>query len=613
MWVINVTFQEEFVEEVRNSCDIVEIISEYVDLKKTGKNFVGKCPFHNEKTPSFTVAPEKQMFYCFGCKTGGNVYTFIMKKENLSFPEAIEFLANKAGIVLPQPDDSAAISQKGRIKNIILEILKDAANYFYYNLIKTESGRHAFEYLIKRGLSKEIIRKFGLGYSLPEWDSTKKFLESKGYDEKSIESAGIIIKGKYNNYYDRFRGRIMFPITDVMGRVIGFGGRTIADSDSQPKYLNTPDTVVYNKRKNLYGLSIAKRESSKKGIIIVEGYMDVIALHQAGFTNAVASLGTSLTIEQAKLIKRYTDEVYLAYDSDEAGKAASIRGMDILNDIGLIVKVIMFPEGLDPDDYIRQKGREEFHNKINEALPLMDYKLMTLKEGYDMSSPLDKREYISKIAPHLLKIKSFVERDAYIRKISETLGIREEALRIDINRYSKKNQYGNTIEHKKVLKTHNNKNNAKFKIMPAHIKAEWDLINLLINEDQVYELIKNNFSLSDFIDDINREIAKIIYSLKNSQTDISPAEIVDKLGREEYVKRFSHIVARDVIYEDAEKTVLDCIAKIKGYKLQQELDNIQQLIKKTEASTKSNEHELNKLLVKYQEILERKKSLKFGC
>lgn len=607
-------FREEFVEEVRNSCDIVEIISEYVDLKKSGKNFIGKCPFHNEKTPSFTVTPEKQMFYCFGCKVGGNVYTFIMEKENLTFPEAIEFLSNKVGIVLPELDNSDEMLQKNRIKNIIFEIQKDAANFFYYNLIKNESGRHAFEYLIKRGLSKETIRKFGLGYSLPEWDSTKKYLKAKGYDEKLIESAGIIIKGKYNNYYDRFRDRIMFPITDIMGRVIGFGGRITTESDSQPKYLNTPDTVVYNKRKNLYGLFVAKSESSQKGIIIVEGYMDVITLHQEGFTNAVASLGTSLTIEQAKLIKRYTDEVYLAYDSDEAGMAASVRGMEILNDAGLIVKVIMLTEGLDPDDYIKEKGREEFNNKIKKALPVMDYKLMMLKKGHDLSSPLDKREYISKITPHLLKIKSYVERDAYIRKISEKLGIREEALRIDINSYSKRNRLNNAIEHKKVLKTHNNKNNAKFKIVPAYMNAEWDLINLMINEDQVYKLIKSNFNVLDFVDDLNREIAKIIYNLKTSQPEISSAEIVDKLEEVEYVKRFSHIVTREITYENAEKAAFDCIAKIKGYKVQQELNNIQQLIQEKEGSSnESDKNELNRLLIKYQELLERKKNLKYGC
>jgi len=601
------TYKKEFIENVRNSSDIVEIISDYVELKQSGQNLIGRCPFHNDKTPSFTITPEKQMFYCFGCKVGGNVYNFIMEIENLSFPEAVEYLADKAGIPLPQSSfDSTEIARQRKIRNIIYEIQKDAANYFYCNLIKKESGKHVLDYLFSRGLSYKIIKKFGLGYSAPNWDATKKHLLIKGYNEKMIELAGLIIKGKHNNYYDRFRDRIMFPITDSMGKAIGFGGRSI--TDTMPKYLNTSDTPIYNKRENLYGISFAKRECKDKGMIVVEGYIDVIMLHQEGFTNTVASLGTALTVEQAKLIKRFTDTVYLAYDSDESGKAATLKGMEILNDVGLIVKIVILPEGLDPDDYIRHEGKCGFQKKIEQALPIMDYKLMRLKEGYNMSSPSDKKEYISSIAPHIIKIKSFVEKDAYIRKISEDLGIREESLRMDIHSYTSQNQSYKTMQHKKAFKTHNNKNGVKYTIESSYLNAEIDLINLLVNEEHTYGIVReNDFNVEDFIDDTNRKIAKTIYDIKYDQKEISPAEIVDKLPDAECVKRFSHIMTRNSKYTDIRKITIDCIKIIKKYKLQQKLDKIQRSIKAIETSNEYDEHELNKLLVRYQEILKRKK------
>lgn len=599
---------EEVIEEVRNSCDIVDVISEYVTLKKRGKNYVGLCPFHNEKTPSFTVTPEKQMFYCFGCGIGGNVYTFIMKRENISFPEAVKFLANRVGITL-QLEGKGDSLEKFKVKQILYDIHRDAANYFHANLINSDSGRHALEYLLKRGLDEAIIKKFGLGYSFPGWDEMKSHLKSKGYLEELLEKAGLIIRGKAgSSFYDRFRDRIMFPITDVMGRVIGFGGRILREANFQPKYLNSPDTVIYNKRQNLYGLNSAKTESNKKGIIIVEGYMDVIALHQKGFTNAVASLGTSLTTEQAKLVKRYTEEVYIAYDSDTAGRSATLRGLDILNEAGLNVKVIEFPKGLDPDDFIRKNGREGFLERINNALPLMDYKIKIFKEGIDLSSPVEKGKYASKIIPHLLKLRNQVEKEGYIRKISNLLGVSEEALRGEIEKYSKKIVADNVINHKNVNKRHNNKDNKRFSIIPAYINAEWDLINIILLDKKTFKSVSQELNYSDFNDNLNKEIAKTIYNLMKARETLSPADVIDHLEGDEYIKRFSQIVAKEKNYRDLEKTALDCIKKIKEYKLQQELECIQKQIKQYENSME--EAKLRELLLTYQDLLKKKKELR---
>ena len=352
-------YSEELVEEVRMRNDIVDVISGYVKLQKKGSSYFGLCPFHNEKSPSFSVSREKQMYYCFGCGAGGNVFTFIMEYENYSFVEALKFLAERAGIDLPEVEYSKEAKEKADLKLTILEINKLAAKYFYAQL-KAEGGKTAYAYLKNRGLSEETIVAFGLGYANKYSDDLYRYLKMKGYGDELLLKAGLISADERKGAYDKFWNRVMFPIMDVNNRVIGFGGRVMGDA--KPKYLNSPETIVFDKSRNLYGLNRA-RTSRKPYFLICEGYMDVIALHQAGFTNAVASLGTALTVGHASLLKRYVNEVYLTYDSDEAGTRAALRAIPILKDAGITAKVIRMDPYKDPDEFIKNLLKREFQKR----------------------------------------------------------------------------------------------------------------------------------------------------------------------------------------------------------------------------------------------------------
>ncbi len=387
-------YSEDLLEEVRSKNDIVDVISGYVRLQKKGSSYFGLCPFHNEKSPSFSVSRDKQMFYCFGCGKGGNVFTFLMEYENYSFPEALKVLADRAGVELPTVDYSKEAKEKADLKTSILEINKLAAKYFYVQL-KQQQGAVAHRYLTDRQLSEETITAFGLGYSNKYSDDLYRYLRSKGYSEELIRQAGLISVDEKNGVYDKFWNRVMFPIMDANSRVIGFGGRVMGDA--KPKYLNSPETVVFDKSRNLYGLNRA-RTSRKPYFLICEGYMDVIALHQAGFTNAVASLGTALTSGHASLIKRYVNEVYLTYDSDEAGTKAALRAVPILKEAGLTARVIRMDPYKDPDEFIKNLGAEAFEERIGKARNGFLFSLEVLQREFDMNTPEGKTSFFNEVA-----------------------------------------------------------------------------------------------------------------------------------------------------------------------------------------------------------------------
>ena len=357
-------YSDDMIEEVRVKNDIVDVISQYVKLQRKGSSYFGLCPFHNEKTPSFSVSPAKQMYYCFGCGAGGNVFTFIMEYENFSFGEALKFLADRVGVELPQIEYSKEAQAQANLRSSLLEIQKAAASYFYYNL-RRENGKTAYHYLKNRGLSYETMKKFGLGYSDKYSDDLYQYLKKKGYSDELLLESGLFQADERKGIYDKFWNRVIFPIMDVNNRVIGFGGRVMGEG--MPKYLNSPETKIFDKSRNLYGLNIA-RTSRKKQLIICEGYMDVISMHQAGFTNAVASLGTALTSGHASLIKRYTDEVLLLYDSDEAGVRAALRGIPILRSAGVKSKVVDLKPYKDPDEFIKAEGPERFEERLSKAM-----------------------------------------------------------------------------------------------------------------------------------------------------------------------------------------------------------------------------------------------------
>ena len=422
-------YSEEVIEEVRMKNDIVDVISGYVKLQKKGSNYFGLCPFHNEKSPSFSVSPAKQMYYCFGCGAGGNVLTFIMEYENYSFSEALKVLADRSGVKLPVAEYSKEAREQEDLRSTLLEVNKLAASYFYYQL-KNPQGEAGYRYLRDRQLSDETITRFGLGYSNKTSDDLYRYLKGKGYDDGLLKQSGLVTIEERGTY-DKFWNRVMFPIMDVNNRVIGFGGRVMGAGE--PKYLNSPETKLFDKSRNLYGLNYA-RLSREKYILICEGYMDVIAMHQAGFTNAVASLGTAFTTQHAQLLKRYTDKVVLTYDSDGAGVKAALRAIPILKEAGISIRVLNMQPYKDPDEFIKNLGAEEFRKRIEEARNSFLFEIDVLKKNYKMDDPEQKTEFYNQVARKLLEFPEALERENYLEAVSREYYINYEDLKRLVNR-----------------------------------------------------------------------------------------------------------------------------------------------------------------------------------
>lgn len=424
-------FPREFMDELIARSDIISVVSRYVSLTKRGSNSIGLCPFHNEKTPSFSVSEDKQFFHCFGCGAGGDVISFVMKIENIDFPDAVAKLAEWAGLEIPQSGYGA--EERGRKKRA-LEALRLSARFFHEQL-KSESGKGAAEYLLARGLTPQTIMRFGLGFSPDAWSALLDFLTEKGYSKRELLYAGIVTSGKNGHIYDRFRNRAMFPIIDVRGSVIGFGGRVM--DGGEPKYLNSPESEVFNKRRNLYALNIAK-SSKADYMLLAEGYMDVIALHQAGFDSAVASLGTSLTEEQARLISKYKSRVIISYDSDKAGRAATERAIDILKKAGLEVRVLSMHGAKDPDEFIKKFGRGSFAELIEKAAAAEEYRLAQTKGNYDLTDDAQKVAYLKDAISQLARMQSPVEREIYAGRVAEETGVTRDAVLAESRRIQKK-------------------------------------------------------------------------------------------------------------------------------------------------------------------------------
>ncbi len=485
--IMTININDELLEKIKDNSDIVNIISDYVSLKKSGSNYIGLCPFHNEKTPSFTVSESKQLFHCFGCGEGGDVLTFIMKKENLDFIDAVQLLADKLGIDVEQNNVNEKVN-KERLKTF--EINKKAARYFFNNLMK---NKYALSYLAKRKISVKAIRQFGLGFSLDSWDSLYNYLKGDSYSDEEIEKTGLIIKSNKNNsYYDRFRNRIIFPIIDTKGNILGFGGRVL--DNTMPKYLNSPDTVVFNKGNHLYGLNLLNRYSNRKRILLVEGYMDVISLFSRGINYSVASLGTAFTERQSKLIKRYGEEIYICYDSDTAGIKATLKAIEIMHKIDVKPRIISLPNGMDPDDYVKNYGLVEFESLFAKSLNHIEFKVQNIKKKYDLEKLDDKIKFTKEVAKIIKDIKSPIEQDGYINRISNETGISKDAIEKEIR--------GNNY--------YNNKFNKDTKYLKPSIKpvetllpsandtAEIDLLKFMIKEKDYFEYILKSLKVDDF-------------------------------------------------------------------------------------------------------------------
>lgn len=502
---------DEIIERINEDTSIVDIISNYVQLKRTGANYVGLCPFHNEKTPSFTVSETKKVFKCFGCGESGNAIGFIMKRENLDFREAVVFLAEKLGIEIEEGSQEDKTIANERFKTY--EINKKAARYFYNNL---KESNKALGYLLNRKLSRKVINQFGLGYALDSWEDLYKYLK-KEYTDDEILRTGLIGKKKTGGYFDKLRNRIIFPIIDTKSRVIGFGGRVL--DDSQPKYLNSPDTNVFTKGNHLYGLNLLNKYSNRKRILLVEGYMDVISLYNMGINYSVASLGTALTERQARLLKRYGDEVFICYDSDEAGIKATIRAIDIMMKDDMSPRIISLPRGMDPDDFIKSHGLLEFEKLFLNSKNGIEFKVQTIKDKYDLEDFEDKISFTREVAYLLRGLKSPIEQDGYIDQISNETGISKEAIEKEVRVNKKTFNYNREDKRRALI---NDIDPIKSKLPQAGIKAEIDLTRLMIIDKDYFEYISNQLELEEF----QSPECKYIYSILN--VFYEEVEIIDK-------------------------------------------------------------------------------------
>lgn len=499
------TLSEDFLLELKGRCDITDVVSGYVNLKKSGRNMIGLCPFHGEKTPSFTLYPENGSFYCFGCGTGGDVITFIMKIENLDYIEAVKFLCQRAGLTMPENgfDDSHS-----KLRNRIFEINRQAAHYFYKQLY-SPSGKEALSYFRSRGLSENTIRKFGLGFSPTGGFELCNYLKSKGFSSTEIIAANLGVKSKSGTtVYDRFKNRVMFPIIDVRGNVVAFGGRIM--TDQKPKYLNTSDTLVYKKNQNLFALNFAKNEKSHK-LILCEGYMDVISVNQAGFENAVATCGTSLTIEQAMLMKRYCDEVIICYDADEAGQKATTRAIGIFRSVGLDIRVLNIPDGKDPDEFIKNKGQygaEAFKNILESSANDVEYRLLKLQKRFDMTQSSGKVAFLTEAVKIVALLDNAIERDVYASRLADITSVEKASIVEQIRKLSRKklreenNKKQRDIQ--KELSGREDKINTEHSKKPRATRAEEMLIAYLVNNPNMLSYILGKITPEQFVTDFNK-------------------------------------------------------------------------------------------------------------
>ncbi|MBS7033441.1 DNA primase [Eisenbergiella porci] len=549
-------YPDELIEEVRMKNDIVDVISGYVRLQKKGANYFGLCPFHNEKSPSFSVSPGKQMYYCFGCGAGGNVYTFIQEYENYTFPEAVKMLADRAGVNLPEIEYSEEAKKAESKRSRLLEINKEAAKYFYFQL-RARQGETGYRYLRDRQLSDETIKKFGLGFANKTSNDLVQYLRSKGYSPELIHEAGLCNVDEKHGMYDKFWNRVIFPIEDINHRVIGFGGRVMGDGT--PKYLNSPETPIFDKSRNLYGLNFA-RTSRKGNIILCEGYMDVISMHQAGFDQAVASLGTAFTLGQASLLKRYTKEVLLSYDSDGAGVKAALRAIGILKEAGLTGKIISLEPYKDPDEFMKNLGKEAFQERIDHAENSFLFEIRMLEKEYNLSDPEDKTRFHREIARKLCDFSEEVERENYIEAVAEKYHIGFENLRKLVGSIAAQTGLAKPVErpksgiHKKTTPEENSK------------KTQRLLLTWLVEEPQLYKKIERFIGPGDFTEELYVRVAERLFA-GLEKGELNAASIIslfpDEEEQREVASLFNTRLMEPETIQEKEKAFHDILVSVK--------------------------------------------------
>lgn len=595
---------KDIIEEIKSRCDIVDVISDYMQLKSSGSNYTGLCPFHSEKTGSFMVSKSKQIYKCFGCNAGGDVISFVMRYENVDFMDAVKILARRCGITLER---NISEEEKKKIQEInkFREIHTEAARFYFANLLGTKNP--GYEYLKKRGLSDKIIKKFGLGYSLNSWNSLMNYLLAKGYDKTDLVKCGLVThKTETNKYFDRFRNRVMFPIFNYNGKVIGFGGRVL--DDSLPKYLNSPETLVFNKRLNLYGLNISKKSIKDDTLILVEGYMDLISLYQNNIENVVATLGTALTIEQARLIRKFAKNVIISYDSDQAGQNATLRAIDILLQADIKVKILNLKDCKDPDDFIKKYGFEGYKKAMEDSDYYIKYKIDILKKKYNLNNDSQKMSFVEEATFMLKKLKSPIEKDLYAKYLSDLTNISIESIRasvgIKVNSNYNKTNKRNTNVHKKIEQMS--------KIQDGYLKVEAKFIKLLMENKNLRESVLQDINEQQFLFNETKEIFN--YIIKNRELDKITIDKIKSLNiSEEYVNNIQNIQIEEIntytlestknIIKQIKKNIIDNEIKSMSYQIK-ELSSKLELLKKTNGNTKEVDEKIMNLSL---EILKKEK------
>ena len=553
-------YPDELVEEVRHRNDIYDVISGYVRLQKKGSNYFGLCPFHNEKSPSFSVSPGKQIYYCFGCGAGGNVLTFVMEYENYTFVEALKFLAERVGMKLPEIGYSEEARKRDDLKSRILQANGEAGKYYYYQL-RSEDGKKAYQYLRERGLSDDTIKKFGLGFAKTGKANVYQYLRQKGFSDELLRQCGIFNFDERNGMMDKFWNRVIFPIMDVNHRIIGFGGRVMGQGE--PKYLNSPETAVFDKGRNLYGLNLA-RTSRAKNFILCEGYMDVISLHQAGFHQAVAALGTAFTSGQANLLKRYTQEVYLCFDSDGAGVKAALRAIPIIKETGLSAKVIDMRPYKDPDEFIKNLGAEEFQLRIENAENSFYFEIRMMEGEFDLKDPDGKTKFATNLAQKLLRFHEEIERDSYLEAMCERYHLSSDALRKMVNKFAMQSE-GFTIKEAPKSGIHSKKTE------DGALKSQGLLLTWITDEPKIYDICKKYIVPSDFTEELYQKTAELLFE-QLEKGELNPAGIISCFTNEEEQRNVARLFSTTMPLlekkEDKEQTLGELLVKIKSFALE---------------------------------------------
>lgn len=592
-------YSDEILNEVRENNDIVEVISQYVHLKRSGRNYFGLCPFHNEKSPSFSVSPDKQIFHCFGCGVGGNVFTFISKIEGIGFKEAIENLADRARIALPKSENNED-SKREELKSKVYKVNNFTAEYYHKRLYKPES-KAGQEYVKQRKLTTETLESYNLGFS-GNYDELYKVLKKEGFNDEEILESGLVKKNEHGQYVDFYRDRFMIPILDVRNRVIAFGGRVLGDA-KRFKYLNSPENIVYSKGKHLFGLNVAKKYDHKK-LLIVEGYMDAISLHQRGITNVVAALGTALTTNQGWLLRRNAEQVILGFDADGAGQNAIMRAMEVMQNMGCDMRVLQMTGAKDPDEFIIKYGSARFQKLMNEAISLLEFKVKVLEQNLDLEVASDKVKFLNEIAKLIAKIDNSIEQEIYIEKLASGYNISKEAIFGQVNKlqYSSKSQTNNLEKSKPVI-IHKREEKVDNNISEEIIKRENTIISILINNPEYFKKIKENMKIEDFKYDLNIKIVKELYQeLEKEDNNISL--VLDKIEDEEIKNHLTAIMAEDYGITDNSKAIEDILKKYEREKLEKRRDELIALSSAEKDSEKRKElgKELNEVILKLVKI-----------